>query len=212
MTEFEERLANHLEKLRSNATMVSLIKKYVKDEVEQRKIFYPKDEKELADAEAIVTFMDDYVDLMFRNATGNVKEIAIEDNYGIKYMASCIKAGRYNLEPPNLNSFTPEELAQIVYGTTVAFLTPDSTDKSIEYLARICDFNIHDSKEAELFLYYLEKAHNALPSTNNLEINNIEEDELMSNFIKEFHKICENGKIEEKEDPIVGLVKLLLEL
>ena len=213
MTEFEDRLGNYYMRLKNSNSLIQTIIKD-KDEEKMRVFLYPKDEKELTTAEVILDFAEDFTDLLTRCITGQVENVPVENNPAIEFIIQVIKASRNNEQIKTIDQ-SDEEEAKLLYDIFVIMLSEKSREEAVYYIADKAGFNLDNDKEAELLMYYIEKAKTLAPegpSIDNLENAEMEKLEKTKRFVKAFHKCCEEGKKETDEMDLGPLLKLLMEL
>lgn len=211
MGEFEERRKIYFDNLRKNPEVLNKLmeKKENQNKRAMKIILLPRTERELDLAEAMYLMISDLVRLVNDIVMDRVNKVELEESTAIGILIKLINALKENDTisvdkiKSELNDITDsKETAKIIYDLLVSFV--GNGIESFNYIARECNVDLNDELSIMQFQLYLNQANEILngKSPNNLDITDIDVEnssqvEQIVEVAKEFHKLCEAGKVED---------------
>ena len=203
MSTFEERKEEFLNYIKEDEEVLSRI---INDNINTdggKKIlgiiFTPKNDRELTVGKTFYSITSDLIKLIDDIYYDEIKEIPYEENVGLKTYINIINSLKNNEEIKY--DYDIKKNAEIFYSSMVAML--DDIEEAYEYVAKETGFDLEDQVESAQFVVYMEKAKEFMDSINQnkKDYNECTDEELniALEFSKEFHKICEKGKVLSKE-------------
>ena len=206
MKSFEERKQEYLNKLTMNKDIIMIMQEGTPAE-NLRVVLNPCDEKELAFAETLFTFMEDSCHI-FIDADLDY-EPNIEDNRIVNYCIDLINKVKNN-EDIDIRIVDPEDsvaVAEVLYDTLLLTFF-DGKDINM-YVAKKCGLDLDNFIDEQLFTVYMKQAGQAAAKNSN-RMNEIysemtdKEIEIFINCANEFHKLCESKKNIDSDDKSTG--------
>lgn len=202
MENFNERKKAYIEKARSNPEIIEMIASNngnvtMSDEMLEL-VIDPKNEKELTLAENILTTASDLSTLVINIALENVKSIPIKENSGLKVYADLINVVKEN---GDINKLKPnmKENARLLYEILVG--TISEPEESMQYIAELSGFDLDNAFDKAKFNLCINKINKE--GNTNIKFPKDYTDEEINEFLEfsaEFHKLCKEGYLENKED------------
>ena len=205
MNNFEIDKMEYLEKISKNINIVnSLIDKNNAESLKFAKVLLnPKNEKELMVASSTIGFVEDIKGLIEAASLGNVKEIPVEENEGLKTLAILMKK-IYNDEEVNIDALlsdnevgkaSPKKVANFLFSSYVALL--GDSEKCFDYI--IGELNMSNDSEIDMYKFKLALAElqtkmNEIQATNvNNDIDKMSDENVgkLVEFTDEFHNLCD---------------------
>ena len=204
MSTFEERKEEFLNYIKEDEEILSRI---INDNINTdggKKIlgiiFTPKNDRELTVGKTFYSITSDLIKLIDDIYYDDIKEIPYEENVGLKTYINIINSLKNNEEIKY--DYDIKKNAEIFYSSMVAML--DDIEEAYEYVAKETGYDLEDQVESAQFVVYMEKAKEFMDSINQnkKDYNECTDEELniALEFSKEFHKICEKGKINYEEE------------
>lgn len=203
---FKEKKEAYLKMLDEDKELKSKMSAEILSMAEPRRMeifLNPANEKELMFSETIITFYKDIIDLTNRVDTGEIKDIPIEENDGLKAIIKMFNAMLNNDTDVRLidSSLSQEEQAKTVYELLVSLKDGDLLINEVNNSIGFNYLSIFDQmkvlKAWERFPDYLRVS--AFTTTNKTidEYIDTELNDLVI-FTDTFHDYCENGKLDCK--------------
>ncbi len=212
MESFEERRNEYFKKLRNNnELLLKLSENKTNDPKSMEVLLMPKTERELEVAEAMITFMNDAIDLFNNAIYGNVERIDLENSLALNCISEIILSlkNNDNKKLDSIKNYLDREIsskdeARLLYEFISAFSM--DCEAAIDFLARKTGFDMNDTLSIIQFQMYLEKAkeftnnNSAQIKLSDVDIETSEEVTKALDFINEFHNCCEKGFVKNQND------------
>ncbi len=224
MSTFDEKRDEYLVKLLNHLDVMSKLLEGSEDKnAKMRKLFLsPSNEKELRIADSLLTTTIDMKELIDAAMCGNVEEIPVEENEGVKFIVDTVeviadaKNSKVELDALSLEklleskigNISTEAFAKITYDLMVGLIA--QTEEVTDYLEEHV-YSLIDSDSFEETAAYLEKVKATLakkqPSSEASPEMSEEAVEGLENYVNSFHSLCERGI---KKDNSIGAILMKL--
>jgi len=163
----------------------------------------PKDINELVFAESYLQMIKDCQDLVINTCTDNVKPIDLDNsvlvNYFVNLISSISSGNQEDIDrcEEELKHMNAENSAHMLYEIIVLLTNSDMS--YAKHIASKSGFNMNNLLDALRFELYLQKASNIINSKDimNVDTSSRESVEEFKRFIDEFHKLCEENKLDK---------------
>ena len=202
MESFKERKSRYYEKIKEHAEFFTKIN--YKDDGRMRELMLdPKDDKELAIADATFQMILDLNNLARNAQLGNIEPVDKENSFLINILVRIIKAYaasdevEVNACRQELEELDSANAAKMIYDMLALFAS--SADEAVNYIAEKSGFDLDNVVDEMRFELYLKKATDLANERKMLDAKAIDTDDQIQlnqflDFANELHRLCENDE------------------
>lgn len=204
MTEFENKREKYLDKLRKNPDLLeSLVEGNNNNPITVELLVDPQNERQLETAELIFTQMKDVFSIVEAAVEGELKEIPVDENVAVLFLAELIKNIANNDEEAAkelLDKFNdPKYAALYVFHLTAGPLS--NPEEMMEKMEELMDISFDDPIQMIKYKLYMAKASQLSNKNKNMEKNLSDEDiEYLRVYVSEFNRLCDETIIKEETE------------
>ena len=202
MESFKERKSRYYENIKEHAEFFTKIN--YKDDGRMRELMLdPKDDRELAIADATFQMILDLNNLTRNAQLGNIEPVDKETSFLTNILVKIIKAYADSDEEAveacrkELEELSPVEAAKMIYDMLALFAS--NADEAVNYIATKSGFNLDNVVDEMIFELYLKKATDLANERKMLDAKAINTDDQKQlnqflDFTNELHRLCENDE------------------